>query len=608
VSTLEQLVAPRRRRLSLPRVRAPRGARLIDLLVAGAVVLTVGAPMFFTDNGFSQDFTNDLWLIWVAGHHFGHTLWPSYFLNVNPPAPNAGVFNPEFAFYGGPVFTAAGALSALLFDHAIVAYALVTALALAAAYGGCWWLARQCGVRGLLTHVPPTVLLTSAYYVTDLYGRGAWAEFMAVSSIPPMVASAVHLVRAPRWRVSSALALVASVFVFTGAHNITLEWGSIVLTALALALFAAYRPSWLPWRRVLAVGCLGLVSAGVNGWFLLPDIVYANRTLISGAGFDWAGSSGFDKLDVVLNPLRMVPSQSSTPALYIQAPVWFMVWGLIVGMWLWRDAAMARLRRAWAIVVVGVAVVLWLMLFEWPWEHVPSALQDIQFPYRLASYVTLLSVGIVIVAALAMQRLAARSQSSVGRLWSLRTLLVQAIVVSVLLCLWQLWVPNTHQSSYYAVRGRALKSLTEPPKTWGSGPDYSDRWLLSTSVPANRSLTIDAGAVDAAGNHASVVLAAPPGPGPIATNILAGPYLVDVRGVNVVGHSPSGLVVTRLHGSTGKVRLVLSTQSSRAVTLGRAITVASVLAALLLLGWLAIYGSRGRRARSTLNGSAPGDS
>ena len=60
-----------------------RQERLTDLLVAGAVVLAVGAPMFFTHDGFAQDCTNALWLIWVAGQHFGHSLWPSYFLNLN---------------------------------------------------------------------------------------------------------------------------------------------------------------------------------------------------------------------------------------------------------------------------------------------------------------------------------------------------------------------------------------------------------------------------------------------------------------------------------------------------------------------------------------------
>ena len=330
--------------------------------------------MFFTRDGFSRDFTNALWLIWVAGHHFGHSLWPSYFLNVNAPSPISGVFYPQFAFYGGPLYTASGALSALLFNDATLAYALMTAAAMFAAYGGSLWLARQCGVRGLLAHVPAAVVLTSSYYVTDLYGRGDWAEFMAVSSIPLLVASAVALVRAPRWRASTVLMLVVAVLAFTGSHNITLEWGVLVLGLVGLGMLAFHGPSGLPWRRMLAVGGLALIAAGINGWFLVPDVAYAGRIVIGGAEFDWSFTSPFDTIGVVLNLLRVVPSQSTTPALYVQAPVWFMSWGLIAGVWLWRDPAMARLRRTWVIAVLGIVVLLWLWLHQWPWEHMPHAL------------------------------------------------------------------------------------------------------------------------------------------------------------------------------------------------------------------------------------------
>ena len=584
----------------LRHTRTTRGARVTDLLVAATVVLTVGAPMFFTHDGFSQDFTNALWLIWVAGHHFGHSLWPSYFLNINAPGTITGVFYPEYAFYGGSLYAATGALSALLFNHATIAYAAVTAAALSAAYGGCWWLARQCGVRGMLAHIPPVVWLTSSYYATDLYGRGAWAEFMAVSSIPLVVASAADLLRGPRWRVSSVLMLVVSVLVFTGSHNITLEWGTIVLAAAAVCMFVAYRPLSLSWRRVIGVGCLALVSAGVNAWFLLPDIAYAGRTLVASEGFSWSyAASYFDTPGVLLNPLRMVPSQSSTPALYVQAPVWFMLWGLIAGVWLWRDAAMERLRRAWVIAGLGIVVVLCLMIFQWPWEHMPHALREIQFPYRLGSYMTLLSVGFLIVGVLATQRLASRPDHSIGTLWSIRTLLVEAAVVSLILCAWQLWVPNTHQSSYYKVRGDALASLTNTPITWGSPPNYADDSLPVVSVPANRSLSIDARLLNAAGNRVSANVTAPPGLQPIATNILGGPYLVDVSGLRVMGRTTSNqLVVTRLQAGAGKVHVVVSTRSSRAVVLGRAISVACALAVLLLLGWLVTRGWRERRLRS----------
>jgi hypothetical protein len=38
---------------------------------------------------------------------------------------------------------------------------------------------------------PALAVVTSAYYVTDLYGRGAWPEFMATSAMAPLLA--VHI-------------------------------------------------------------------------------------------------------------------------------------------------------------------------------------------------------------------------------------------------------------------------------------------------------------------------------------------------------------------------------------------------------------------------------
>jgi len=579
-------------------MRITRGGRLTDLLVGAAAVLIVGGPMFFTRGGYSQDFTNSLWLIWVAGHHFGHSLWPSYFLNVNAAGGINGIFNPEFAFYGGPLYAFTGALSALLANHAAIAYAAVTALALSAAYGGCWWLARLCGVRGLLAHIPALVMLTGSYYSTDLYGRGAWAEFVALSSIPLVVASAADLLLAKRWRVSSVLLLTVSVVAFTGSHNITLEWGVLVLGIVAACMLVAYRPSKVSWQRVLGTGFLALLTAGVNGWFLLPDIAYAGHTAVAASPFNWSYTSFFDNPGVLLYPLREVPPRSTTPALYVQAPVWFMLWALIAGAWLWRDAAMRRLRRAWAITGLAIGALLLLLCFEWPWVHMPHALQDIQFAYRASAYVLLLAVPFVIVGLLAMQRLPSRPGRSIGALWSIRTLLVQAVLVSVALCVWQLWVPSTTQTNWYRNRDEALVPVTTVPTTWYSPADYADNSLPLVSISDNRVIDIDARSVDAAGNRVSADVDVPPGPQPIATNILGGPYLVDVSGLRVVGRTADNqLAVVRLHPGSGRVHVVISTRTSRAVVLGRAISLASVLAILALVGWLGSRSWRERRAR-----------
>lgn len=181
-----------------PRMRAvlvsyPRTSHIIGAL---AIVVVVAAPMLFTSSGFAVDFTNHLWLTWVAGHLLVQAGHPTYFLN----AKSVGVFYPWFAFYGGTLYMIVGGISELLGGHPILAYVGITTLAIAASYLGVVSIGRQLGLRGWMSHAPALTVVTSAYYITNLYGRGAWTEFMATAAIPPLVASGASLVRAPRWR------------------------------------------------------------------------------------------------------------------------------------------------------------------------------------------------------------------------------------------------------------------------------------------------------------------------------------------------------------------------------------------------------------------------
>src|SRR5262249_31977796 len=147
---------------------------------------------------------------------------------------------------GGTLFALTGALAALLGASTILAFEVVTVAAIAAAYGGLFWLARQLGVRGLLAHAPAIVFVTSAYYVTNLYGRGAWSEFMAVSALPLVAAASLRLVRG-RLSVGPVACLVAASVVFSGSHNITLLWGTtLAVVALAVYWVASGRSRELP--------------------------------------------------------------------------------------------------------------------------------------------------------------------------------------------------------------------------------------------------------------------------------------------------------------------------------------------------------------------------
>jgi hypothetical protein len=560
----------------------------IDLLIGAGVVLLVAAPLLFTESGFGIDFTNHLWLSWAEGTGLAQAGHPTYFLNTE----GLGVFYPMFAFYGGTLYTIVGGISDLLGEQPVAAYVGVTIAAIAGSYGGTVWLGRQLGLRGLIAHAPALAVVTSAYYITNLYGRGAWPEFVAVAAIAPLAASGLQLVRADAWRVWPALVFVASAIVFTGSHNITLAWGTtIAVLAAAIMWLALGALRRLPFRRLAMVGALGLASLSVNAWFLVPDLSYAKDVLIH----DFLAPGGadatfFDTPGVLFNPLRSVPSQSSTPALFVQVPIWFLVWGLVVGaVLLWRRGAGRQLRRAWIGVVVVIAVVLGLIMITPVWSAMPFPLDQIQFPYRLNSYVFYGVGGLVLVGALALRQAAAAGTS--GRAVALlRMALACVCAISVGLCVWQLWVPNTlFPGRSYANRQEALASVNTLPRSWYDPGSYSDIQAPFVRVPAGRALTIAPSAVH--GDRFAGWLAAPPGPAPIQTNINGGSYLVHISGLRRVGRDEEGRAVVQREGAgSGPVFVVVETAHNATIVLGWAISIMGAIAVLAVLAWTAIRG------------------
>jgi hypothetical protein len=577
---------------------------LIDVAIATLAVLLIASPLLFTGDGFAPDFTNDLWLVGYQQHVIAAHLHPTLFLQTHQ-----GVFYPLFAFYGGTLFALTGALAALLGGSTILAFEVVTVAAIAAAYGGLFWLARQLGVKGVLAHAPAIVFVTSAYYVTNLYGRGAWAEFMAVSMLPLVLAASLRLVRG-RLSVWPVACLVAASAVFSGSHNITLLWGStLALLALLVYWLVSGRSRALPWRRMLAVAGLIALGVGLNGWFLLPDVSYAHNTIVNARVFEWTETGFFNTFGVIFDPLRTVPSQSTTPALYVQAPVLALIWGLFALPVVWRER---RLRAGVATALIALAGLLALITSEAAYSLLPTLFQQIQYAYRLQTYVTLACAGLVLLGALA---LTGRAQS--GRATrsdrALALGLGLAVAFGVALCVWQLWVPNTHISkprgnesyvsegyfSSYSNRADALRGPpTVQPKSWDAEVDYGDHSLPVIATTQQFLFHPEAVKDDRLAGSVSL----PPGLEPFATNIAGGPYLVHVGGgALVTGRTKFGyLVLERARNGSQPVPVELSARLGAPAVLGR-ITTAVATALLLALAAIAAV----RRRRRALAGSSP---
>ena len=558
------------------------------------VVFVLLSPVYFTSRGFGRDWTIHLWAMWVQGAHISDGDGPRLFFD----AASLGSFFPHYAFYGGTLYTLGGGLSALLGGHAIVAYMLMWTLAFYMAYGGLLWLSLQAGVRGWRAHAAPLVFVTSAYYLTNAYARGVWPELTATSSLMLVLAAGVHLLRAERLRALPTAVFLLAVTIFTGSHNITLVWGTVTLVALVLVAIVALPRHGVEIgvRRLASVGGLTVLATAVNAWFLLPDLSYAQRTLIAKQpAFYQTISDWFSAPGTLLTPLRHTPTQSTTPDLFVQLPIFVMIWVIVFGFLALRQPVSAAWRRFIAgTAAIGTALLL-LLMTDWPWHHaVPKFLTYVQFTYRLETYI-LLCLALLVIASLVWLRRAAP-----GTQRAAYAALAVVLAVDAGFAVWQVWhTPSVHMPD----RHDAFISTTQLPKTWydsGAFRDQSQRIVPGASDTPQVIIPPDAGARDR-----TVVVPTPAGVRDVTTNLATGPYLVDVDGAEPIGRSPSGWLVLRRPNDQTTMRLRLSTAESVPVVAGRWITRLALIGVVAVLGvaLLQSWRRRGQRHRFIKEGT-----
>jgi len=567
-------------------IEARRDTRTLDALISVAMIALVAVPMLAraVDPG---DYANYLWLAWVAGKETVAAGQPVFFIHTGLDGP----FYPIFAFYGGTLFVATGLLGQLLDGQILVAYAAVWVLAISSAYLGTLWLARQIGVRGLVSHAPAICVVTSAYYITNLYARADYPEFVAVSTIPSLVASGLWLLRAPRWRAGPVVIFTVATVMLTGSHNLTLLWaftfGLVGLLLVALVRGLPHRVR--VWRLAMVAG-LGLASVCVNGWFLLTDLTHGHSVeLGANQSTSQTGANPYlDSLGTLLNPFRYTPPQLSSSrfpiylrSFYVDAPIWFLAWGGLAGAFvLWRSPVARRLLlRYWAALVVLVVLLVWLIATP-AWSSFPYPWAETQFPYRINSYLVFAIALVVLIAGLALQRAAGSDLGRRTRL-VLRSSLLAAVAMSVALCLWQEFVPSTN-NWFYVNPTAQLAGIHTMPDSWYAPNDYANLRGPYLPVYGGRILWVPWNRIS--GDSFSGWLPAPAGLGAIETNILGGNYVVQISGMRWLGTVVTGQqVVARLTDSSGPVHVEISTAPTRAVRYGRILSILG-LAAIVLFG------------------------
>jgi len=583
-----------------PDLRSP--AWRWQLLVAVLVIAVLMAPMVLTGSTFGGDWPTHLWLVQMQVRNIQALGHPSLFVQST-----MGAFEPWYAFYGGTLYSLAATGAILSGGHTLATYILSFALAMAMAYGGFLWIARQAGLRGWSAHIPGLVFLTSAYYVADIFARGAWPETVAVSSIPLVVASGLALLRARSWRPGPVLAFVVSVVVFTGSHNITLLYGAVFLALLCLTVAVAVGRRALPApRRILAVVGLGLLATAVNLWFLLPDVAFAGKIVIGNSFTTTPSVTGGMPPSLLLDPIRHSQTENFS-TLDLQIPTLALLWALAALGLCWRSLASVWRRFAVALAITALPFLV-LAFVPALWHALPHIFWSIQFPYRLLSYIDYCVAGVVMIALIA---LAAERRRRAGRT-ALTALVLVGLVFAVAegaQAIHEEWSgpSSLHSRSEIFPGGDKVPGFWTKFVTYHQDQDVSMPVIESTTINEIPGLTFYNGEeanvipvpVNGSPKNGYSVTFTPPKSGTIGTDVISGPYLVAVHGAKFVGRFPySELIISVKKNPSGPTRVTFSTARTWPIVVGKWATLLSLLALGVILATVTIRWARWRMGRA----------
>jgi hypothetical protein len=547
------------------------------------LVILLSWPLLFSNRTFNEDWLNHLWYIWHQSLTIRENHLPSLFLNYSH-----GVFYPEYAFYGGTLYSLAGALSLALGNAPLQAYVLTYMLGFLAAYLGWYWMSRLFGLGRWVAHAPGIVFVTSASYLMIIYGIGDWPEFLAVSVMPLMIASGLAILRAEQLQLLPMIALAASSVIFFGSHLLTVIWGSTILAIAGLALLAGVPEArrHINRRAVIRLAWVGIPALLVSAWFLLPTAAYESNTVVARSYPIYRHLLLHTMLIVAARNLftlsrDRVPGTITTTALPVLAMAWVLV-GIAV-------APRARRRGTWMrVLLVLIAVTTLLLIMMTHSELIlalPRIYATVQFSFRLESYV-LLGISGAVLAVLVLNSVDRRS----NKLWTWT--LVPILAVSVVGAVLQASKALPGRS-----RDTALSSYLKPTYEQEGLFNYVDDGLrvITARLPL---VSLPPGSVH--DNRATTVVHEPPGR-LMDSNIRTGPEFIHLTGARVVGIDIAANDVLEITGSGPPSRadsthghpgaftetVSVSTAASVPIVAGRILTVLALLllaAEILLLG------------------------
>ena len=567
-----------------------RGAagRLAPYALGAAVAAVLVIPFAVAEHAWFE-WANSYWLLGEQTAHVRATGRPTYFLNTDL----TGVGYPFFVFYGGFTLTALAYVAVATSPW----FAFVASLCLAffAAYVGTYWTARAVGTGRIVAGALAVVAAATPYLVTDVYGRGAWAELLGVAASYLLLGATLRGLRElsrEQSRPSTSATIVTAAALLAGTHNISLVLGVafVVVGVAALAPWCRHlrRSDW--WPILTRITGPAAIGGGLAAAWLVPNVWLSPDTTIASRP-DTYPASGIDSWSTVLSPvLRLsTPPASSPNRVFNQACSLVLVVVIACLVTAWRRGALRRFDQAdrWRLVggvVLAVATVVAFVATvasAW-WLRVESLARLVQFPMRINPYLSGFLVlgailGAVVVAPTRRHGPAVTMLAVAVAVWYLGLAVFQAATAEALPVL-------DSTIDHHAIDGGAVPPAFSPDDYQVVQFRLTGAGKLVERPPAEVAFDADG----------QVQSEPPRGPGPFATNVVWSP-LVTVRGASIIGRDASGLAVITVATPGNGEPLVVETRHPAPVVVGIGLSIAS--AALLVIGSIRRAGSGWSRRR-----------
>jgi hypothetical protein len=555
-----------------------RTSEVVGIALSILTWLLVISPMALTSRTY-PDSGIHLWLLWQQQLNISELGLPTLFVSGD----RVGDLYPMLAYAGGTINAIGAAISIALGDRPIVAYDLLRMMSVAAALIGFLSLSRALGVRRFWSYVPGIIYVTSAYLLTNIYGRGATAEFIATAWIPVCIGASLWFLRTQgRKRIAYLLAASLSMTIISGTHTITLVLisitclGALFATAIYLAWPSAPKrsPRQFDWKSSALLMAALLGGIGLNSWFMVPGLVTASSTAVGRyGGFNLEVSSWFSDPGMVLSIARISSPESGnsmTPWLFAQVPTLAIAWIILA-----LTFTYSRRSHNYKITVLMVflAGTIGILLHPSVFLEFPHPLRSIQFSYRLTTYATLF---VCVLLSLMLKR-------SILTKWA-RGFLIGLTLVAITQAGLQVW--ETKGSAYS--ESKIVSSVSRVPTAVYAISEFASGTLpIVTNAPHGRVVKKSRARVEYLLDR----------PRSFTSSVVGDPRLFTIDGAVVVGVSSKGRLVLSAYGK----RVAVSSDSYLA-RIGAWLTIFSGIT-VVLVAVLAMRPSR--QQRSAVPASAP---